>query len=202
MKYKITFATLFALIVSLTASSAFSMNYVAGKYQIDPAHTFVTFAVPHFVISEVEGRFNDVSGSFTAAEPFTNSSADVTVNTASIDTGVKKRDEDLRSKNFFEVSKYPKMTFKTTSITGTMDSFKATGMLTIKDVTKEITLNGKFGGTITDPWGNRRASLKLDGKINRRDFHINYSQDSELGPGIGDEITIRINTDGIIPKKN
>lgn len=188
-------------LILISASSSLAMNYVKGKYDIDPLHTRISFTVPHFVISEVEGRFNDVNGSFTAAEPFTDSKADVTVLMKSIDTGVKKRDDDLRSKNFFEVAMYPKMTFKTTSIAGTPDSFKATGMLTIKDVTKEVTFDGKFGGTIKDPWGNRRASLQLNGKINRRDFHVDYSENSELGPGIGDEVTIRIITDGTLSKK-
>lgn len=122
---------LISCLIIVIASASLAMNYVTGKFEIDPVHTRVSFTVPHFVISEVEGRFNDVRGSFTAAEPFTISSADVTVNMKSIDTGVKKRDDDLRSKNFFEVSKYPKMTFKTTSITGTpgmsLDQLKLIG---------------------------------------------------------------------------
>lgn len=178
-----------------------AMSYVKGKYDIDPVHTRVSFLIPHFVISVVEGRFNDVKGEFNLAEPFTNSSASVTVAIQSIDTGVQKRDDDLRSKNFFEVVKYPTMKFVTKSVTGTPDSFKVTGALSIKDVTKDVTFDGKYAGTLKDPWGNQRASLQLTGKINRRDFHINYSEMSELGPGIGDEVTIRIFVDGTLAKK-
>ena len=196
MKQYITLAVLFT---SLTIHAA--TNYVVGKYNIDPMHTRVSFTVPHFVVSEVEGRFNDVSGDFSLAEPFEKSSANVTVAIKSVDTGVKKRDDDLRSKNFFEVSKYPTMKFAAKSFSGTPESFKVTGALTIKDVTKDVTFDGKYLGSLKDPWGNQRAAVKLTGKLNRRDFHINYEEQTSIGPGIGDEVTINIQSDGLLMKK-
>lgn len=189
-----------SLLIGATNSFA-AVKYVKGKYDIDPVHTRVSFTIPHFVISQVEGRFNDVKGDFTIAEPFTASKANVIIEVKSVDTGVQKRDDDLRSKNFFEVDKYPMMKFVTKSITGTPDSFKVVGALTIKDVTKDVTFDGKLGGSLKDPWGNERSALTLTGMVNRRDFHINYSEMSELGPGVGDDVTIRIFVDGIIPKK-
>lgn len=192
---------LIPFILFLTIQSEAAMKYVKGKYDIDTVHTRVSFTIPHLVISEVEGRFNDVTGTFTMAESFASSAADVTVAMKSIDTGVAKRDDDLRSKNFFEVEKYPKMTFITKSITGTPDSFKATGLLTIKDVSKEVVFDGKFGGTLKDPWGNQRASLQLNGKVNRRDFHLDYNEKTDIGPAIGDDVSIHIIVDGLLQKK-
>jgi len=175
--------------------------YVQGKYNIDPVHTRVSFVIPHFVISVVEGRFDDVSGEFTLAEPFAASSASVNVAIKSIDTGVKKRDDDLRSKNFFDEAKYPTMKFVSKSVSGTPESFKVVGALTIKDVTKEVTLDGKYTGSLKDPWGNQRVALQLSGIIQRTDFHISYHKMTEIGPDIGDDVTIRIWVDGTLAKK-
>ena len=194
-------AVLIAIVVAWTSGAFAETKYAPGKYEIDPVHTRVSFIVSHFVISFVEGRFDDVKGDFTLGEPFTASQANVTVQIESIDTGVKLRDDDLRSKNFFEVSKYPTMTFVATSFRGTPDSCKVVGTLTIKDVTKEVTFDGKYTGVVNDPWGNQRAAIQLTGVINRRDFHINYSKLMDVGPEIGDEVTIRIFADGIIKKK-
>lgn len=197
---KIGFLAILCLLIG-SASSFAAIKYVKGKYDIDPVHTRVSFTIPHFVISQVEGRFNDVKGDFTIAEPFTVSKANVVIAVKSVDTGVQQRDDDLRSKNFFEVAKYPTMKFVTKSITGTPEAFKVVGALTIKDVTKDVTFDGKLGGSLKDPWGNERSALTLAGTVNRRDFHIDYNEMSELGPGIGDDVTIRISVDGIIPKK-
>ncbi len=194
-------AALITVVVAWTSSAFAEMKYAPGKYEIDPVHTRVSFIVPHFVISLVEGRFDDVKGDFTLGEPFSASQANVTVQIESIDTGVKLRDDDLRSKNFFEVSKYPTMTFVAKSFRGTPYSCKVVGALTIKDVTKEVIFDGKYTGAVNDPWGNQRAAIQLMGVINRRDFHINYSKSMDIGPEIGDEVTIRIYADGIIKKK-
>jgi polyisoprenoid-binding protein YceI len=161
----------------------------------------VSFIVPHFVISKVEGRFNDVKGSFTLGEQLSESKANVTVQIKSIDTGVKQRDDDLRSKNFFEADKYPTMTFVAKSFQGKPDSCKVVGDLTIKDVTKEVTFDGKYTGTVNDPWGNQRAAVQLTGKVNRRDFHINYNEKIDIGPAVGEEVKIRIISEATMKKK-
>lgn len=194
-------AALITIVVAWTSVAFAGMKYAPGTYEIDTVHTRVSFIVPHFVITQVEGRFNDVKGDFTLGEPFSASKANVTIQIESIDTGVKQRDDDLRSKNFFEVAKYPTMTFVAKSFRGTPDSCKVVGDLTIKDVTKEVTLDGKYTGVVTDPWGNQRAAIQLTGVINRRDFHINYNKLMDIGPEIGDEVTIRIFADGILQKK-
>jgi polyisoprenoid-binding protein YceI len=194
-------AAVIAIVVAWTCGALAEIQYAPGKYEIDPVHTRVSFIVPHFVISVVEGRFDDVKGDFTLGEPFSASKANITVQIESIDTGVKKRDDDLRSKNFFEVSKYPTMTFAAKSFRGTPDSCKIVGDLTIKDVTKEVTFDGKYTGVVNDPWGNQRVAVQLTGVIDRRDFHIDYSEPMYIGPGIGYEVTIRIFADGIMKLK-
>ena len=93
------------------------------------------------------------------------------------------------------------MTFVAKSFRGTPGSCKVVGALTIKDVTKEVTFDGKYTGVVNDPWGNQRVAIQLTGVINRRDFHINYSESMDIGPGIGDDVTIRIFADGIIKNK-
>lgn len=112
-------AALIIIVVAWTSSAFAEIKYAPGKYEIDPVHSRVSFIVPHFVITLVEGRFNDVKGDFTLGEPFSASKANVTVQIESIDTGVKQRDDDLRSKEFFEASKYPTMTFVARMFRGT-----------------------------------------------------------------------------------
>jgi polyisoprenoid-binding protein YceI len=196
MKFKLTL--LFMLMSLMTTASG--MGLVYGKYKIDPVHTRVSFLISHFVVSQVEGRFNDVSGSFTLEEDASKSSVDVTIPVASIDTGVKKRDDHLKTPDFFEVRKYPTMTFKSKKFTGPLEDFKVTGDLTIKGVTKEVVLEGKYMGSIKDTWGHTRAAIKATGKINRRDFNIIYNDMIEAGPAVGDEVTINIISEGLQDK--
>lgn len=193
--------TLFLFLAQV--AHAAGLKLAPGKYSIDPAHTRVSFLIDHFVVSQVQGRFNDVKGSFVLSDKIEDSKVDVTVPIASIDTGVKKRDDHLKSDDFFAAKKYPNMTFKSKSFSGSLDSFKVVGDLTIKDVTKEVTLNGKYTGSVKDSWGQIRAAVRAEGKINRKDFHINYNDMVEAGPAVGDEVTINIISEGIqdTPKK-
>lgn len=199
----IRFKSRFFFIPVLLLSVAFCLNagaatdYLDGQYNVDPAHSRVSFVIPHFVVSEVEGRFNDVKGEFTLAKPFTASTVTATIAVDSIDTGVKKRDGHLKSKDFFEVAKYPQMKLVSKSLTGTPDSFKMLAALTIKDVTKDITFDGKYTGSVKDPGGNQRAAFQLTGMVNRKDFHINYNDKVEIGPAVGDQVKIRIWVEGV-----
>lgn len=179
--------------------SAFAImpNYVPGQYKIDPDHTRVNFVINHFVISEIEGRFNDVKGNFLLAKKFNLSTVEAEIAVASIDTAVAKRDEDLKSKNFFDVATYPRMTLVGKQFRGNPESFTLVADLTIKDVTKEVTFKGKYTGSIKDPFGNQRVALNMTGKINRKDFHINYDQKIDIGPAVGDDVTIMVRAEGI-----
>jgi polyisoprenoid-binding protein YceI len=188
-----------ACILFLISSSlgAAVPDYIPGRYEVDNAHSRVSFIIPHFVISEVEGRFNEVKGEFTLAKPFTNSKFTATVPVKTIDTGIQKRDDHLRSKDFFEVEKYPDMKFTSKSITGTPESFKLVAALTIKDVTKDVTFDGKYTGSVKDSWGQQRAALQATATINRKDFNINYDDKVDLGPAVGNEVKIRLWTEGV-----
>lgn len=188
----------------LTASMlthAAGLELTPGKYNVDPAHTRVSFLIDHFVVSEVQGRFNDVKGTFTLDKDISKSKVDVTVPIESIDTGVKKRDDHLRSADFFDAKKFPTMTFKSKKFSGSLDNFKVTGDLTIKDVTKEVTLDGKYTGSVKDSWGQIRAAVRATGTINRKDFNIKYNDMVEAGPAVGDEVRISIISEGIQDKQ-
>jgi polyisoprenoid-binding protein YceI len=165
---------------------------LAGEFAIDPAHTRVSFIVPHLVISEVEGRFDDVQGMITMGKNIQGSKFTATVPVGSINTGVAKRDEHLKSEDFFDVKKYPDMKFESKTITGTLSNFKMVASLTIKDVTKDVLFSGTYTGSVKDAQGKERVGLKATGKINRRDFNVNYSDSIDLGPVVGNEVEIRI----------
>jgi polyisoprenoid-binding protein YceI len=195
---KATFLSL--ILVASAFVHAQGLELTAGKYNVDPAHSRVSFTIPHFVVSEVQGRFNDVKGSFVLDKDIGKSKVDVTVAISSIDTAEKKRDDHLRSPDFFDAKKFPTMTFKSKKFTGNLDDFKVTGDLTIKGVTKEVTLDGKYTGSVKDSWGQIRAAVKATGKINRKDFKINYNDMVEAGPAVGDEVTINIISEGIQEK--
>ncbi len=176
------------------------LELAPGKYNIDSAHTRVSFLIDHFVVSQVEGRFNDVTGFFVLDNKISKSKVEVTIPIASIDTGVKQRDDHLRSADFFDAEKFKTMTFKSKKFTGNLDDFKVTGDLTIKDVTKEVTLDGEYTGSVKDSWGNIRAAIRATGKINRKDFNIKYNDMVEAGPAVGDEVTINIISEGVQDK--
>lgn len=175
-------------------------DYTPGTYNIDAAHTRVSFIVPHLVVGKVQGRFNEVSGEFVLAEKFTDSTVTASIPVKSIDTGIKQRDDHLRSADFFEVEKYPTMSLKSKSVRGRKNKFRLTAALTIKDVTKDVVFEGQYTGSAVDAWDNQRAAIQLTGKVNRKDFNINYDDQVEIGPAVGDEVEIRIFVQGILEK--
>lgn len=151
-----------------------------GTYGIDAAHSNVEFAVRHMMISTVKGRFADVKGTVTipeAGEP----TVDVTIGTAGVDTRSEQRDAHLKSADFFDVEKYPEMRFVSTKAQRTDDGWKLTGNLTIKDVTKPVTLNVIEEGAGVDPWGNQKVAFSATGKFNRTDFGLNWNAALEAG---------------------
>lgn len=178
----------FSLILSVAVAAAPKIN--TGKYNIDPMHSKVGFEVPHLVISTVEGKFKAFSGVLTLNEKFENSKLEAEVDVSSIDTAVKDRDDHLKSADFFDVTNHPKMIFKSTSISGMPENFKLTGDLTIKGKTKKVTFNASYKGTAVDGYGNTKAAFTASTKINRKDFGLTWSKLVEVGPVIGDEITI------------
>ncbi|HXV17324.1 MAG TPA: YceI family protein [Gemmatimonadaceae bacterium] len=167
-------------------------------WQIDTAHTNVEFAVKHLMISNVKGRFGDVSGTLSGslADP-ADFTLDVTIDTQSIDTRQAQRDAHLRSPDFFDVEKFPTIRFVGKSIKGDVtDEFTLVGDLTIRDVTREITLDVTNEGSLTDPWGNARIGFSAKTRIDRKDFGLQWNQALEAGGFVvGDEIKISVDVE-------
>jgi polyisoprenoid-binding protein YceI len=173
----------------------------ASTWQIDPVHTNIQFTVRHLMISNVKGVFHKFNGAFEIDDKdITKSRASAVIDTASIDTGIEKRDEDLRSANFFEVTKYPTMTFVSKKFTRVgANKFKMTGDLSMHGITREVALDMEGLETVVkDPWGNMRRGATLVTKINRKDFGLTYNKVLETGGVlVGDEVAINIEVEMI-----
>tara|TARA_R110002096_G_scaffold334997_4_gene528628 strand:- start:101 stop:631 length:531 start_codon:yes stop_codon:yes gene_type:complete len=160
-------------------------------WSIDPAHSEITFKVKHLMISNVKGEFKTFEASIDG-EDFTNSTLSAKIDASSISTNNNDRDTHLKSPDFFEVEQFPEITFKSTSLKkGDDDEYKLVGDLTIKGVTKEITLDTEFGGFMKDPYGNEKAGFSINGKLNRKDFRLNWNAALEAGGVmVGNEVKI------------
>ena len=171
-----------------------------GSWQVDPAHSSVEFQAKHLMIATVKGRFTDFSGTLEALEDGT-LRATGTIQTASIDTGEPKRDEHLRSADFFEVDAYPEIAFASTEIVPTgKDGFRVVGDLTIRGITKPVELTGSVEGTGRDPWGNDRVALQVRGAINRSDWGLTWNQALEAGGVlVGDKVKIELELSTVKP---
>ena len=166
-----------------------------SSWKIDPSHTQSTFAVKHLVISTVRGEFKSTNGTVKLDEKDpTRSQIEATVDATSINTREEKRDEHLKSPDFFEVQKYPTITFKSTKITKAGgDKYKVAGDLTMRGVTKPVTLDAELTKEIKDPWGNTRRGIHATTKLNRQDYGLKWSKSIEAGPVVGDEVAVEIN---------
>src|SRR6202165_599780 len=178
--------------VALMSTAAFA---AAESFVVDKYHSEATFTIRH-LITRVSGRFNDVSGSINVerSNP-TLSSVEFTIKTASIDTGVAPRDNDLRGPNFFEVDKYPEITFKSTSIkpSGKKDVYDVTGPFTMHGVTKIITIPVEFLGFAKDPQGKERAGFVAHTTLNRQDYGIKWNKALDNGGALlGDDVDITV----------
>jgi len=171
-------------------------------YAIDSSHANVAFVVRHLMISKVRGHFTDVSGTISVAPNATVPSAiDVTIGAASVDTREDQRDGHLRSADFLEVEKYPTITFRSKTISGSGDTFTVRGDLTIHGVTREVELEATFEGRVADPWGNDRIGFEAHTKIDRKDYGLVWNQAIEAGGfAVGDEVKIEISVEAIAQK--
>jgi len=194
MKFRILAVAAFLI----AASSLF-----ADTFNVDKVHSEATFTVRH-MMSKVRGKFDDFGGKINIdrAKPSA-SSVEFSLKTASIDTGVADRDKHLRSPDFFDAAKYPEITFKSTSIaaTKTKDLYDVTGDLTMRGVTKRITIPVAFGGFGKDPWGNERAGFSLTTVLNRKDYGINWNQALDNGGVLlSDDVTINVDLEAVKAK--
>jgi len=152
-------------------------------WKVDPAHTKLSFTVSHMVITDVDGRFNVYEGSIVSAkDDFSDAQINFTVDAKSINTDNEKRDEHLRSGDFFEVEKFPNLTFKSTSfkkISG--NKYVLEGDLTIRGVTKRVKFDVTFNGTSVSPWGQTKAGFAATASINRTDYGLKWNKALEAG---------------------
>lgn len=164
------------------------METTTSNWVIDPSHSEVHFKVKHLVITTVTGSFKQFSGSAQAGDDFTNAAISFEADVASIDTNNEQRDGHLRSADFFETDKFPKLTFKSTSFTKKSDdAYELVGDLTIKDATQPVTLAVEYSGIAKDPYGNVKAGFELTGKLNRKDFGLTWNAITEAGGALVSE---------------
>lgn len=186
----------FAFVTVLVVMSiGFASIGFADVWNIDVTHSSIGFSVRHMVISKAKGEFGDYSGTVNFdGKNLADGSVELTIQMASIDTKSEGRDKHLKSPEFFDVEKFPTMTFKSKKIVPAKDGmFAMVGDLTIKDVTKEVTLDCEFNGSATDPWGNERAGFSASVTIDRQDFNVKF--DSSLKDGrllVGNDVTISL----------
>jgi len=181
-----------ALFATLLIASAASAD--SAEWAVDASHSHVGFRVAHMVVSSVDGRFKDVTGKATLDEAdLTKSSVDLTIKVNSINTDDDKRDAHLKGPDFFDVAKYPEIKFHSTKIVRGGKQFKVTGELTIRDVSKSVTLDGTLSKPIKTPWGKEVRGAKFDAKIKRGDFGLKWNKALEAGGVVvGDDVTLDI----------
>jgi polyisoprenoid-binding protein YceI len=161
----------------MTASTSTLNGLTTGTWTIDPTHSEVGFVARHLMVTKVRGSFADVTGTVEVADELSQSVANVTIATASVTTGTADRDGHLRSSDFFDVESFPEMTFRSTAF----DGDTLAGDLTIKGVTKPVTLDVEFNGVATDPWGNEKAAFEAEGELNRTDWGLTWNANLEKG---------------------
>lgn len=175
----------------------------SADYSIDPNHSSAQFTVRHLMVSNVKGAFSKVTGTINFdSNNLAASTVEANIDVSTVDTRQPQRDADLRSPNFFDVAKYPAITFKSTQFYREGNQLKVKGDLTMHGVTKPVVLDVD-GPTpeIKDPWGNQRVGASISTKINRHDWGLNYSKTMETGGVVvGDEITISIDLEAVRKK--
>ena len=176
-------------------------NYVAGTWSLDPAHTEIGFVVRHMMVSKVRGHFEKYNATIVTAPNPTESHVDVEVDLSSITTGNDQRDAHLRSSDFFDVETSPAMTFRSTAVRPDGEDFLVDGDLTIRGVTRPITLTVEVGGFGPDAYGGIRSGFSATAEINRRDFGVNWNAAIEGGGVVvSDKVTITIEAEAVLDR--
>ena len=169
-------------------------------YAIDPSHSQVGFLVKHMMFSTVRGNFRGFEGTIVVDKDNpANSSVDVTIDASTITTGDVKRDEHLRSADFFDVEKYPTLSFESTKVERVEgNAYRVTGDLTIHGITKQVVLEADYLGAGKDPWGNERVGFEAKTSVNRKDFGLTWNQALEAGGVlVGDKIEIALDVEAV-----
>lgn len=174
------------------------MSIPAGTYQIDASHSELGFTVRHTGIAKVRGRFTGVEGTFTVAEPFSDSRVDVTIDAASVSTGNEQRDAHLTSPDFWDAATRPTWNFVSTGVQGEGEEFTLLGDLTINGVTRPVELAVEYNGAANGPDGVLRTGFSATGEISRKDFGLTWNAALETGGVlVGDKVTITLDVEAV-----
>jgi polyisoprenoid-binding protein YceI len=172
---------------------------LVGTYALDVAHTQVGFAVRHMAVSKVRGRFTKFDGTVVVAEDPTQSSVNVTIDANSVDTQDETRNNHLRTNDFFDVENHPTWTFVSTSVVPDGKKWKVIGDLTIRGITRPVTLETEMEGTVKDPYGNLRAGFSATAEIDREDFDVSFGAVMDAGGlVVAKKVTIEIEAEGVL----
>jgi polyisoprenoid-binding protein YceI len=174
----------------------------AGVWAIDTTHTDVSFTARHLMVTKVRGRFAVSGGEVRIADDPLESSVEATLDVASVNSGEAARDEHLRSADFFDVEHFPTITFRSTRVEAAGDGeYRLTGDLTIKDVTRPVTLDLEYLGTVASPWGDQRAGFSASTEISRKEWGLGWNVALEAGGVVvGDKIKLDIDAETILQK--
>jgi polyisoprenoid-binding protein YceI len=176
-------------------------GYVAGTWAVDPVHSEVSFTVRHMMVSKVKGRFNTFDATIVTGDDPLKSSVTATVDLTSIITGQEQRDAHIRSADFFEVEKYPEMTFASTGVRADGGDFLLDGDLTLKGVTKPITFKLEVNGIGPDAYGGTRIGFSATSEINRMDYGVSFNGPVPGVPGgvvVSEKVTINLEIEGVL----
>jgi polyisoprenoid-binding protein YceI len=170
-----------------------------GTYALDQSHSWVSFTARHLMVSKVRGKFAVTDGSLTIAEDPTASSVEAVIDAASVESGDPKRDEHLRSEDFFAVEQFPTISFRSTSVVNHGDGeFTLHGDLTIKDVTRPVELKGEYLGAAQTPWGETRIGFAAETEVNRRDWGLEWNVALDSGGVlVGEKVKLAIDAEWI-----
>ena len=173
---------------------------VPGTYVIDASHTNVGFVVRHLMVSKTRGSFPELTGTITIGDDPLDSSVEVSIDAAGVDTGDEKRDGHLRSPDFFDVEQFPAISYRSTRVTPAAPGhFDVDGELTVRGITKPVQLQVTFEGAVTDPWGNTRSGFAASAEVDREDFGLTWNQVLEGGGVvIGKKIVIEIEAEAVL----
>ncbi|MGO8884718.1 MAG: YceI family protein [Streptosporangiaceae bacterium] len=174
-------------------------GYVAGTWNIDPVHSEVGFSVRHMMVSKVRGKFTTFSGQLITGENPLDSSVTAEIDLGSIDTGNEQRDGHVRSADFFDADKHPKMTYRSTGVRAEDGDYVLEGELTIKDITKSVPLKLELGGFGPDAYGGTRAGFTATGEINRKEFGVNFDAPMQNGGAVvSDKVTLNLEIEAVL----
>jgi len=185
---------------TMTAEAVGIEGYVAGTWELDPVHSHIGFVARHLMVSKVRGHFSKFQAQIVTAPNPLESSATATIDLSSVETGNDMRDNDLRSSNFFDAATHPEMTFRSTGIRREGDGLVLDGDLTIRGVTRPVSLAFEVNGFGPDPYGGTRAGFSAHGEINRTDFGVSFNAPVPGGVMVSEKIQIEIEAEAVLKK--